>query len=165
VAVANIAEGVAPAKQLNALRPAAAFQVLERGEAFYIEPRSYDRYTRLADAVASVDPAGAAKLYATLKPRIEEAAAELGFPDRRFDQFLEQAIVALLRTPTPDRPLQVKPNDEGIGYGFVDDGLERLSAAQKPLLRMGPRNARVIKTKLREIALSLGIPSARLPSE
>jgi hypothetical protein len=165
VAVANIAEGVAPAKQLSALRPSAAFLVVESGGKSFIDPRSYNRYTTLADAVASVDPAGAARLYATLKPRIEEASGELGLPARRFDDVLEQAIVAVLRTPTPDRPLEVRPNDVGIGYGFVDGPLEGLSAAQKPLVRMGPRNARIIKTRLREIALALGIPAAKLPAE
>lgn len=165
VAVANIADGVAPAKQLSALRPSAAFLVVESGGKSYIDPRSYNRYTALADAVASVDPAGAARLYATLKPRIEEASGELGLPARRFDEVLEQAFVAVLRTPTPDRPLQVRPNDVGIGYGFVDPPLEGLSAAQKPLVRMGPRNARIIKTRLREIALALGIPAAQLPAE
>jgi len=165
VTVANIAEGVAPAKQLSALRPSAAFLVVESGGESYIDPRSYNRFTTLADAVASVDPAGAARLYATLKPRIEEAAGELGLPVGGFDRILEQALVALLRTPTPDRPLRVRPNDEGIGYGFVDGSFERLSAAQKPLVRMGPRNARIIKTRLREIALALGIPPAQLPPE
>ncbi len=165
VAVANIAEGTAPKKPLGALRPTAPFRVLDRNGKSYIEPRSYDRYTPLAGAVASIDAAGAAKLYATLKPRIEEAYAELGSPDRRFDQVLEQAIVMLLRTPTPDGPVQVVASDEGIGYVFADRHLERLTESQKPLLRIGPNNARVVKNKLREIALALGIPATRLPEE
>ena len=163
VAVSNIAEGASPAKQLTALRPATRFQVVENGGKSYLDPRSDDRYTPLADAVASVDPAGAAKLYATLKPRIEEAAGEIGIPPGQFDEVLEQAIVVLLRTPTPDRALQVTPNVEGIGYGFADRRLEALSPAQKALLRMGPRNARVVKTTLRGIALALGISAAHLP--
>src|SRR6059036_908424 len=55
VTVSNIAEGVAPAKQLTALRPSSAFLVLENGGKSYIDPRSYNRYTKLADAVASID--------------------------------------------------------------------------------------------------------------
>jgi hypothetical protein len=30
---------------------------------------------------------------------------------------------------------------------------------------MGPRNVRVIKTKLRDIAIALGIPAAHLPAQ
>ena len=165
VAVGNIAEGVAPAKPLSALRPRQPFAVVEAGGRSHIDPKSYDRYNRLADGVASVDPAGAARLYATLKPRIEESFGELGLPDRRFDQVLEQAIVSLLRTPTPDGPIEVKPAGKGIDYAYADQRFERLSEPQKSLLRMGPRNVKIIKTKLREIALALGIPPARLPSE
>jgi hypothetical protein len=68
----------------------------------------------------------------------------------------------LLSTPTVDGSERLKP--KGIGYGYADERLESLTPAQKQLLRMGPRNVRVIKTKLRDIALALGIPAAHLPS-
>jgi len=123
-AVSNIADDSTPAKQLVALRPAAAFTITSRGGKSYIDPQSYSRYNRVADALASVDPAGAARLYTTLKPRIEEAAGELGHPPGTFDRVLERAIVALLRTPIPEPPIEVIPYAEGIGYGFVDDRLE-----------------------------------------
>jgi hypothetical protein len=161
--VADIAEGASPAKPLGVLRPRGGFVVEDNQGAFRIDARSYARFTPLADAVSSVDAVAAANLYATLKPRIGEAAAELGIPAGRFDRVLEDAIVMLLRTPIPDRPLVVA-NVEGIGYAFVDDRLEALSAGQKALIRMGPRNADVIKMKLREIGLALGIPAAHLPS-
>ena len=163
-AVTNIADGMLPAKQLSALRPAASFRVLESGGKTYIDPQTYNRYNAIAAAVGSIDPGSAAKVYATLKPRIEEAFGELGFPNRRFDQVLEGAIVTLLRTPIPDRQPEVKRNEDAFGYGFADVRLENLSPAQKILLRMGPRNARVVKTRLREIALALGIPAGDLPS-
>jgi len=161
VVVANIADGATPAKQLKVLRPASPFRVVERGGSAYIDPRSYDRYTVIADAIASVDPAGAARLYATLKPRIEEAHSDLGSPES-FDRTLERAIVALLDTPAADGAARLKP--KGIGYGYADEPLEGLTAAQRQFLRMGPRNVRVVKARLREIALALGIPATRLPA-
>jgi hypothetical protein len=48
-------------------------------------------------------------------------------------------------------------------YAFENPRIERLTAAQKQLARMGPRNVRTIQGKLREIALALGIPAERLP--
>ena len=42
-------------------------------------------------------------------------------------------------------------------------GLESLTNAQKQLLRMGPRNVKLIQAKLREVAVALGIPASRLP--
>jgi hypothetical protein len=164
VVVANVAEGKAPATQVPALRPTmGGFLVVERGADLYIDPRSYERYTGVAEAVVSIDPAGAARLYGTLKPRIEEAYQELGEPETMFDRTLERALVVLLSTPVPDDPIAVEP--KGIGYGFADDRLEGLAPAQKELLRMGPQNARAIQRQLREIALALGIPSERLPAQ
>jgi Protein of unknown function (DUF3014) len=160
--VTNIADGTLPAKQLTALRPAAPFRVLERDGRLYIDPQTYNRYNAIADAVGSIDPGSAAKVYTTLKPRIEEAFGELGYPNRRFDQVLQEAIVTLLRTPIPDRPPEVKRSEDAFGYGFADVRLENLSAVQKILLRMGPRNARIVKTRLREIGLALGIPAGEL---
>jgi len=159
--VANIEDGRAPAKQLKPLRPSGDFRVVQRDGGTFVDPRSYDRYNTIADAVQSIDPEGAAKLYSTLKPRIEEAFRDLGYPDRPFDVTLERAIVTLLETPVPDAQLRVKP--KGIGYAYTDDNLEQLSPPQKQLLRMGPRNARLVKEKLRAIAIALGIPAGRLP--
>lgn len=163
VVVSNIAEGPTPAKHLKMLRPSSPFRIVEREGVVYVDPRSYDRYATIAEAVASVDAAGAAKLYATLRPRIEEARKDLGSADPTFDRTLERAIVVLLATPAPDPRAKLRP--KGIGYAYADDALESLTPAQKQLLRMGPKNVRVIKTKLRDIALALGIPAARLPKE
>lgn len=161
--VANIAEGKTPAAQLRVLRPSSAFLVTERGSDMNVDPRSYERYDGLSAAVASTEPAGAARLYATLKPRIEEAYADLGVPGTPFDRTLERAIVLLLETPVLDEAGRLRVVHRGIVYGFADPDLEELTAAQKQLLRMGPRNVRIIQSQLRAIALALGIPAERLP--
>lgn len=163
VVVSIVAEGRTPAGQLRVLRPSAGFRVVERSDQLYIDPRSYERYDGLAAATASIDPAGAARLYATLKPRIEEAYRDLGVPDTPFDRTLEQAIVLLLKTPILDDPVWAEPQG-AIGYGFAAPDVEALTAAQKQLLRMGPRNVRTIQSSLRAIALALGIPAERLPA-
>ncbi len=159
-AVTNVAEGKTPARQLPTLRPSSGFRVLERGGDLIIDPRSYERYDSLAAAAASMDADGSARLYATLKPRIEEAARELGVSP--FDRTFERTIVLLLSTPVVDGPIRVEPR--GIGYGFADPKLEALTGGQEQLLRMGPRNLRVVQTSLRAIALALGIPAERLPA-
>ncbi len=162
VSVANIAEGATPAGHLKSLRPGAPLSVVDRNGITYIDPRSYERYRPIADAVASVDAVGAARLYATLKPRIGDAYRELGYPDA-FDRALERAIVALLKTPIVDG--QVRSSPKGIGYAYADERLEHLTAAQKQLLRMGPRNVRIIEERLRAIALALGMRPEDLPPQ
>jgi hypothetical protein len=161
IGVEDVAAGKTATRQLLMLRPSSSFHVIQRGNDLVIDPRSYARYDTLAAAVASMDADGSARLYATLKPRIEEAAKELS--DSSFDRTLEQAIVRLLQTPTVDDPIRVVPR--GVGYGYADTRLEELTAAQKHLLRTGPRNALVIQTSLRAIALALGIPPERLPNQ
>lgn len=160
VVVENIANGASPAARLRPLRPAGRFRTIERGDGLFVNPRSYDRYAPLAAAVDSVDPQAAARLCGTLKPRLEEAYRELG-RDRSFDVALEGAIVALLRAPVLGENVRLAPR--GAAYGFEDEALESLTAAQKHLARMGPRHARVIQDKLRQIALAIGIPRERLP--
>jgi hypothetical protein len=162
LAVENVTDGVTPAARFRVLRPASGFETVARDGAPRMSPRSYERYDDLADAVASIDPAGAARLYATLKPRIEEAHRDLGYADTTFDRTLERAIVALLRTPASDGAARLEP--KGIGYAFADPALEGLTGAQKQLLRMGPRNIRIVQSSLRQIALALGIPAERLPN-
>ena len=160
--VSNVAEGPTPAAHLRVLRPAMGFKVNERGARTVIDPRSYERYDAFAAAAASIDPAGAARLYATLKPRLEEAHRDLG-SNTSLDRTLEQAIVALLKTPVVADPIGVRP-EGGTGYAFSDPALEALTPAQKQLLRTGGANVAKIQGSLRSIALALGIPAERLPS-
>ena len=159
VAVENIAHGASPARHLPALRPVGSFRTIAGEDDLRIDPRNYERYATIAAAVDSIDAAGAARLYTLVKPRIEEAYAELG-RGQSFDIALEQAIVAMLRTPALDGNVPLVP--KGIGFAFENPQNERLAPAQKQLARMGPQNARTIQAKLREIASALGIPPERL---
>ena len=163
VVVSNIAAGEPAARQVTVLRPKGAFQVEERGEDLFINSRGYSRDLPLSTAASSVNPEDAAKLYTTLKPRIEDAYRELGISGS-FDRTLERAIVSLLEVPIlPETGVRVRTEEQGIGYAYVDSRLEGLTSAQKQLLRMGPRNVATVQSALRAIALALGIPAERLP--
>jgi hypothetical protein len=160
VVVDNVADGRTPANHLRVLRPTGGFRPIDAGGTMVMDLRSYDRYNDLAAAAASVDTAGAARLYATLKPRIEDAYRELG-QDAPFDRAIERAIVHLLQAPVLQGEISLVPR--GAVYDYNDSRIERLSQAQKQLLRMGPRNMRIIQRKLRDIGLAMGIPPERLP--
>jgi hypothetical protein len=155
VVTVNIASGRTPARQLTRIRPTGAFVARESGGALTIDPRSYQRYDDYADAVASLDAVGTARLYATLKPRIEDAHRELGLGEESFDQTLERAFIELLNTPVVDGPVTLASRT--VSYEFGDARLESLSGAQRQFLRMGPRNVRLIQDKLRELAPLLGM--------
>jgi len=163
VVMVNTADGATPARHLRVLRPAAAFSVDTTANGLVLDPRSYRRYDGIASAIASVDAGGAARIYATLKPRITDAYRDLGHPDTPVDQPLERALIALLETPVVEGPIHLHPV-KGTGYAFDDPRLESLTDAQKQLLRTGPDNMRTIQGSLRSIALAVGIPASRLPA-
>lgn len=155
VVTVNVAGGRSPAKLLSRVRPAGAFSVRDQGATLTIDPRSYRRYDDYGDAVAGLDALGTAKLYATLKPRIQEAYRELGYPDGDFDTALERAFIELLNTPVVEGDVIVAP--KSVSYEYADPKLQSLSAAQRQFLRMGPRNVRLVQAKLREIAPLVGM--------
>jgi Protein of unknown function (DUF3014) len=156
-----VANGTTPSAHLRPLAPAGSFSAEPRGEDFVIDLRSYRRYDGIADTVSTLDADGLARAYATLRPRLQEAYEELGYPDGSFDDAVERALRRLLETPVVERDVDVRPAP--VLYQFTDSRLERLAPAQKQLLRMGPRNGRLIQSKLREVATALGIPAERLP--
>jgi Protein of unknown function (DUF3014) len=161
VVVENISTGRSPAGHLGKVRPTGGFQVREDRSGLWIDPRSYRRYDKYADAVAAIDAQGAARLYATLKPRIEDGYRDLGHPDGNVDQAFERALIELLKTPVVDGDVALA--SKSVSYEYADPKLQSLSSAQRQFLRMGPRNVRLIQAKLREIAPFLGIPPESLP--
>ncbi|MBO7007752.1 MAG: DUF3014 domain-containing protein, partial [Pseudomonadales bacterium] len=70
-----------------------------------------------------------------------------------FDNRMFEAIGRLLETPVIEDPIRlVQPV---VMYKYEDEKLESLSAVQKQMIRMGPRNTRLIQNKIREISLEL----------
>jgi len=155
VATLNLSEGRTPVKHWTALRPRERFSVTKAPGGTRLDPRSYRRYDEFAAAIAGLDPAGTARLYLTLKPRIIEAYRDLGHPEGDFDPVLERAIATLLRTKEISGDIALE--EEILTYGFADPDVQALSSAQKQLLRMGPDNMRIVQNKLREIAVQLGL--------
>jgi hypothetical protein len=83
----------------------------------------------------------------------QQAYEDLGNPGKSFDTRLVEVIEHLLATPNVrDEIRLVQPS---VLYRYADDRLEKLSAGQKLLIRMGPENAAALKAKLREIQAEL----------
>jgi len=161
VSVENVADGQTPAKHVRALAPRAPFRTVNEGKTIVVDSRSYSRYDGLANAAASMDAAGLARVYSILKPRLMEAFMELGHPAGDIDAAVERAIVVLLQTPVVDEPVTLR--SRVLSYKYEREDLEAMFPAQKQLFRMGPRNVRVVQDQLRAVARELGIPFSRLP--
>lgn len=161
VVTSRIASGQTPVAELKAVGPIPRFRIRSSADDVFIDASSYRRYDRHAAAVSSLDARGAARLYATLKPRIADAYGRLGHRDGEFDAVLERAIIELLEVPVIEGDVELVPH--GVVYGFADERLQAMSAAQKQFFRMGPQNVRIVQGKLREIATAVGISPSRLP--
>lgn len=153
-AVDNIANGHSPRPQIDFFKPQGKFLIKEEGGEYFVDPESFERYNIVTDVFLSLDTKGCVTLYKQLKPAIQQAYQDLGYPDGDFHNTLKKAIGELLKTPVLEENIQVEK--EVITYKMIDSELERLNQAQKHLLRMGPENVRKIKTKLRDIVQGLG---------
>ena len=150
----RISRGQSPASDISMLRPAGDFEVTGRRNTLTIDPASFRRYDRLAALVESLDARAVADAYRTIQPRLDEAYRALGRSEGGVDNALSVALQTLIDTPVPEEPVAVVPG-KGATYAFRDPQLERLSPAQKQLLRMGPDNMRTIQTRLRDIRTEL----------
>jgi hypothetical protein len=161
VVVTNIADGDTPAKHLRPLLPSGAFATKSSGGATVIDPASYHRYDAIATAVDALDARAVARFYATVKPRIDDASRELSGPEANFDRTLQRAIVMLLKTPILGENVRLETTK--VSYAYADPAIEDLPKVQRQFLRMGPRNVRIVKAKLRDVAGFLGMPESALP--
>jgi DUF3014 family protein len=154
-AVDNVAEGVSARPLLGFLAPQEGFETVTRDERVYVDPRSWARYDGVADVIATIVPQRAAALYRELQPLCDAAWVELGHPSGSFDDALAKAIRVLLATPIPEGQVELRP--KVVTFAYADPRLEALSPAQKHLLRMGPRNMRLVQGQLRTLATALGL--------
>lgn len=153
-AVDSIANGHSPVPQIDFFQPEGEFKVIDELGEYFIDPQSYERYDLAAEVFSSLDSKGCVTLYKQLKPAIQEAYKDLGYPNVDFNDTLRKAITELLDVPVVEE--NIKLEKKVLTYMMVDSDLEALSLAQKHLLRMGPDNVRLIQGKLRSFALSLG---------
>jgi len=122
-------------------------------EALVVGAENTARYAPFIDIVRRVDAKTLVSLYRGLQPLFQQAYEELGHPNGVFNTRLLEVIEHLLATEAA--PAEIRLVQPSVLYRYADERLEKLSAGQKLLLRIGPENAAVIKSKLREIQAEL----------
>jgi hypothetical protein len=156
LAVDAIAGGYSPRDEVDFLEPSRPFLVREHEGQLVIAAGSYGRYHLVADVFASFDTEGAVELYRTFRPQLEAIYQEVGWASDDFDSRLREAVDHLLEVEVPSGQIEVE--QRAIVYAYAEDGLERLTGAQKQMLRMGSPNATRVQTKLVELRQALGWP-------
>jgi len=149
------AVGASPARDFKVVAPASPFVASGRGDRRAIDPASYRRYDSLVETVTSIDAASVAKIYKTIRPRVNEAYQRSGNPTGNVDNALLKAIDILLETPVVKDPIPVV-EDSKAGWAYADDRLEELTPTQKQLLRMGATNVERLLAWLRALKNALG---------
>ena len=157
VVVDNIAEGTSPTKHLDMVAPEEKFGVRQAGDEIYIDSASFQRFDLLTDVIESLDTEGTAELYAAIRPLIQQAYQDLGYPGEDFDATLRRAIQIVLATPVVEGPIELEP--KVTAYEFADPTLEDLSPAAKQFLRLGPENLQRLQAKLRALSRAIGLDS------
>jgi len=134
-------------------RPTEKFGVIGEKDNLQVDTASYARYDDYAQDIAAVDVATLVTVFHETRPLLEQAYASLGYPAKEFDNAVIRALDRIVATPRIEYAPEVVPSG-GI-YKFSDPDLEALVPVQKLLLRMGPENAELLRTKARELRRAL----------
>lgn len=123
-------------------------------QGYYLSEASYRRYDSFAKSFAEIDAAAAVKSYLKMRPFLEKSYEQFGYPDSyKLEDIMKKAAAELIAAPVVDgRVGLVRPT---VHYKFENEMLENLSPPQKQMLRMGPKNTRMIQKKLRELVQQL----------
>ncbi len=162
--VDNLPRQKAPSRSWPVKPTAGRFTTTGSGAAVHLSPENDRRYEPFLRAMEAADTGKLVALYARLYPLFQRAYAELGYPNRYFNDRVIDVIDHLLATPDVRGPIRVVPPEvkgpiklerPWVMYEFADPALEARSAGQKILLRMGAGNAARVKAKLRDVRRQL----------
>ena len=158
-AIDRLAQGRSPARDLAVLRPREGFATVRRNAVTQVDPKSYARYTPIAQAIASTDATRAAELYERIQPRLDEAWRAQGHPEGGLDEAVRRALATI--TTTPDIPADAALVPAAGGLQYADPSYERLPEAQKHLARMGPVNVQLVREAARRLGAALDARRSR----
>lgn len=132
---------------------AGAFATTTEAEASLLDVANYVRYHAFVEFVTRIEPARAVQIYRQFYPLFQQAYTELGYPDKRFNTRLVAVLDHLLAADDP--VVSIKLEQPKVLHVYADPALESLSPSRKVLLRVGPDNARALKTWLGKIRMAL----------
>ena len=136
------------------VKPVGGPFLVERNSAgMTIDPTNARRYVRYLEIMAAVDVRRLLDLYVGFYPVFQQAYRELGYPHGRFNDRVVDTLDDLLATPDVTPPIAV--TQPKVLYEFADPALEKRSAGQKIMLRMGADNMARAKRLLSAIRSEL----------
>ncbi|MSO61924.1 MAG: DUF3014 domain-containing protein [Acidobacteria bacterium] len=153
-AIDQASQGDNPSIGFKELAPRSRMAVSRRNHRRLIDPASYRRYDGLVATVTSIDASAVARIYKTIRPRLNEAYQNMGHPGGDVDAAVQQALDLLLNTPVVKGPV-ILVEGSGARWAYEDDNLEGLRPTQKQLVRMGPAHTDAMLVWLRALRAGL----------
>jgi len=152
----NFSQGLVAYEHSPLVVPSAGFSAIEEKSdnneskaTWQWDETSTRRFSLYVDLLRSVDTDSLVEWYVELKPLIDQAYSELGYPDDDFSEALQSAITRVLDMELPKEPIElVRPS---VMYRYKNVETEALDDADKLMLRLGKDNLLVIKSILLEI--------------
>lgn len=127
-----------PRAHLPIKPPGGKFIISGTAEAPQTSSRNNKRYAPYVTLLESLDNDTVLKIYVHFYPLFQTAYEQLGYKNAYFNDRLVYVIDHLLETPNLPDPLSLA--QPGVLYTFSDPLLEKRSAGQKTLLRIGQEN-------------------------
>lgn len=122
-------------------------------EVIELNPENSRRYDTFVSFATSIGARHLASVYLRFYPLFQREYQLIGFPDGHFHDRVIEAIDDMLAAPSPRQPIRLR--QPKVHYIYADPALERLSAGQKIMIRIGPENAARLKQLLRELRVEL----------
>lgn len=155
VTVDNSTGHLQPTEEFSPFKPLlTAFRAEHKEHDLYISADNFARYHPLIELVQVVDLRALTRTYFHFYPLFQSAYEDLGMKGY-FNDRLVETIDVILKTPEVQMPISIVRGELGDKYKYSDDRIEALPAAQKLMIRMGNENAQIIKSRLKELRLSL----------
>jgi hypothetical protein len=150
----NFSQGILAYEHSPLIKPTASFSGREINEDGQVvikwDETSSRRFSLYVDLLRSVDSETLVSWYFELKPLVDEAYQELGYPEENFTDILQDAITKVLDMEIPKERIElIRPS---VMYQFKNEEIEKLDDAEKLMLRLGKENLLVIKSVLLEIS-------------
>ncbi len=154
VIINDVAQSQILYKHRDFLKMPQKIAVKEDSNGLYLAREGYIRYNGLANAIASIDVQNGVRLYRTFKPLFEEVYKDFGYPaEYKVDDIFMKAAATVIESPVINHRIALVRHS--VRYKFADEKLESLTDVEKQMLRMGPRNTRIIQAKLRQLVEAL----------
>ena len=151
--VDNLPQRQVPSKIVPFNSPSGHFLTVGTAENLTLSPKNTARYTNYVRLAEAVNAKKLVALYVVLYPLLQQSYAELGYPNKNFNDRLKDTLDDLLDTPDLKEPIKlVQPK---YFYQYADPDTEALSIGERIMLRLGSKNQKIVRNKLNEIKQEL----------